>query len=384
MLHCWTSLLCAAVACAGCTMPYGPPVLVYGGAPFQGIAGLIEQDGSKQVDVLLVHGMCTHTREHAKAAIGNLAAALDQNILPELPRAALLPDEVDGIQIETRTFQIGKGRVRFTALVWSPLTQALKQQLTYDRTDKPSDCAAPGDCKPIRASINGKLKDGLLNDCLADALIYQGDSRPAIRQKMANAITQVIEDSQAQALAAGLAPGSFALVSDSLGSKISFDALDEMTGPKVPANQRAAAESAVDRLAIIFIQANQMPILGLADQSIDTEGRQSTQQPAGQDSLQRLLLRKSAKSSAGAAARGDGVSRLALVAFTDPNDLLSYRLLPSRYTVPGIDVADMLVSNDSTYFGTLELPNTAHTDYPKNKNVTRLIACGSAGSVLCK
>jgi hypothetical protein len=75
---------------------------------------------------------------------------------------------------------------------------------------------------------------------------------------------------------------------------------------------------------------------------------------------------------------------MALVAFTDPNDLLSYRLLPSRYAVPGIDVADVLVSNDWTYLGLLELPNTAHTDYRLNQDVTRLIACGSIGSKLCK
>ena len=31
-----------------------------------------------------------------------------------------------------------------------------------------------------------------------------------------------------------------------------------------------------------------------------------------------------------------------MVAFTDPNDLLSYRLLPARYAAPDVAVADAL------------------------------------------
>lgn len=384
MLLRWTTLLCAATALTACTTPYRPPVLVHGGAAFNGIAGLIEPHNAKQVDVLLVHGMCTHTRDDAKEAIDRLAAALDKNLLAELPKAAAPTSDVEGIQIETRTLQVGKSAVRFTALVWSPLTQTLKQQLTYDQTGQANDCAAPGECKPKRARFNGRLKDGLLNDCLADALIYQGDSRGVIRQKMASAIGRVIEESNAGALGAGLTPGSFALVSHSLGSKISFDALEAMRGAQVPAIQRAAAQAAVDRLAIVFMQANQMPILSLAEQSIEKGLRAPTEPPAGQDSLLRLLERKLDKHGTGALGQADARFRLALVAFTDPNDLLSYRLLPSRYAIQGIDVADVLVSNAPTFFGALELPTTAHTGYATNNDVARLIVCGSTGSSLCK
>jgi hypothetical protein len=49
-----------------------------------------------------------------------------------------------------------------------------------------------------------------------------------------------------------------------------------------------------------------------------------------------------------------------LIAFTDPDDLLSYRLQPSRYLVPNADVADVLVSNADTYSGQLESTAT-HT-----------------------
>jgi len=382
----WVVLLCA-VALAGCTTPYRPALVVHGSAPFPGIAGLIEQDTSKQVDVLLIHGMCTHTREDANRAIDKLLAALDSNLLPQA-KASALPQEIDGIEIESRASRVGQGTVRFTALIWSPLTAQLKEQLAYDNTGTATDCSAPGECKPRRASLNAALKDGLLNDCLSDAMIYQGASRPVIRQKMANAIAQVLEDSQTQARSADLTPGSFVLVSDSLGSKVSFDAIEQMLGPQAPPPQRSAGESALDRLALVFMQANQMPILGLADQVIaQDKGRPVQPQPEA-DAMLRLLRVKATQPDAAArpnASRGTSVaSKMALVAFTDPNDLLSYRLLPSRYAVPGIDVADVLVSNDWTYLGLLELPNTAHTDYRLNQDVTRLIACGSIGSKLCK
>lgn len=53
-------------------------------------------------------------------------------------------------------------------------------------------------------------------------------------------------------------------------------------------------------------------------------------------------------------------SELTVVALADPNDLLSYRLLPSRNASPAVHVADVLVSNQPTYLGVLEDLATAH------------------------
>ena len=77
-------------------------------------------------------------------------------------------------------------------------------------------------------------------------------------------------------------------------------------------------------------------------------------------------------------------SEIWMVAFTDPNDLLSYRLMPWRYARPGVTVVDVLVSNDKTYFGLLENPLSAHTGYMKNPAVTKAIMCGLPTSEYCK
>jgi len=48
------------------------------------------------------------------------------------------------------------------------------------------------------------------------------------------------------------------------------------------------------------------------------------------------------------------------------------------------DVADILVSNQPTFFGLLENPLSAHNTYLDNKDVARFIACGSPESSLSK
>jgi hypothetical protein len=133
---------------------------------------------------------------------------------------------------------------------------------------------------------------------------------------------------------------------------------------------RALGQQAARRLGLLFMTGNQLPILGLAEQRTI----------APQDALQRFLdLRRRQPNR-----RADTLQRLAVVAFTDPNDLLSYRLLPARYTAPDVAVADVLVSNDSTWLGLIENPMTAHLNYLANPEVATLIACGHPRVTGCR
>jgi hypothetical protein len=73
---------------------------------------------------------------------------------------------------------------------------------------------------------------------------------------------------------------------------------------------------------------------------------------------------------------------LTLVAFTDPNDLLSYRLPPHDLAIVGINtiVANVITSNADTYFGYAENPYPAHTAYNQNADALRLLFGGSTRS----
>jgi hypothetical protein len=337
---------------AACSTPFRPAVVVRDSTPFAGIAGVIAADKTRPVDVILVHGICTHDAAWADKAIAQVAGIVETHAPPSPAAAA------GGIQLVERTEQVAGGTVRFHAIVWSAMTANLKHQLDYDNTGTPTDCALDTVCKPKRASFNGVGKDWLLNECLSDAMIYEGNSHEAIRDAMVDTVSRVIDASPNDA-------GTLVVVAQSLGSKILFDALSAMLESNQPRTQ-ALGQQAARRLGLIFMAGNQMPILGLAEQNLVARAM-----PA-QDSLQRFLdLRRRQ-----AAPRAGSISRLGVVAFTDPNDLLSYRLLPARYAAPDVAVADVLVSNGGSWFGMLENPLKAHMNYLDNSDVDALIACG--------
>jgi len=355
--HIRLSLLPALACLAACSTLYRPPVVVHDSATFPGIASIVAEAGARPVDVLLVHGMCTHDTGWAERQIDRITGIAEAHA--PAPAGAAAPPRIAVVE---RTRRIAGGTVRFHALVWSPLTAGLKHQLDVDMTGKPTDCTAAGACRPKRASLNGYVKDNLLNDCLSDAVIYQGESHAAIRDAMVRTIAQVLDndpDSEAPLV----------VVAESLGSKMLFDALSAMLESWQP-ETRALGQQAARRLGLLFMAGNQLPILGLAEQRAI----------APQDALQRFLdLRRRQPNR-----RAETLQRLAVVAFTDPNDLLSYRLLPARYMAPDVAVADVLVSNDRTWLGLIENPMTAHLDYLANPDVGTMIACGFPAVARCR
>lgn len=364
-------LLCVAA----CSMPYRPAQFMEPGATFPGLAHFVTQAPGHQVDVLLVHGMCTHDAGWATETVQQLGSALNAN-LPRTPAAAAKAGVAPGeIEIIPAMVPAGDGAIRFQSLIWSPLTTPLKQQLCYDQSGKSAICEGSPPYTPQRAGINAKVKDLLMDDCLPDALIYQGEARGQIQQRMRDAVMRAT---------AGAAPDApLVVISESLGSKILFDTLSSMLDERgaTPDAKRAAdaARQTLDRLAYLVMAANQIPILGLADQGLPLElGRRALPQ----DSLQRVLERRSARNvdAAGAA----GIAGLTLVAFTDPNDLLSYTLQKEKYERPGVAVHNVLVSNARTWFGAFENPVDAHVRYLDNPDVGRLIVCGEPKSSLCR
>ena len=346
---------------AACATPYRPPLVVRDSAPFPGIVNLVQADRGRPLDVILVHGMCTHDAGWANSSIDRIAGVVSAAVPTQAAPGS------NGIQLIERTQQIGGTPVRFHALVWSPLTTPLKRQLDYDNTGTPADCSATGtgECKPKRAYFNGYVKDNLLNDCLSDAVIYEGASRDAIRDAMIESISRILESNPN-------GDRSLAVVAESLGSKILFDALSAMLESRQPRIQ-ALGLQASRRLGLLFMSGNQLPILGLAEQDIAQRGlRQDARAAQEPDALRRFLELRRRQS----APRAETVARLAVVAFTDPNDLLSYRLLPARYAAQDVAVADVLVSNAGNWLGLIENPMPAHLDYLAKPEVGDLIACG--------
>ena len=358
-------MLCA------CSTPYRPPQLLDPGAAFPGLVDLAARSGNQTADVLLVHGICTHEASWAGVVVAQLMQSLNAaTSSPSAVRAAGGPQ----VQIVSSSVDTTAGRLRFDALIWSPLTTALKRQLCYDQTGKSSICDGAPPFTPTRARLNARFKDGLIDDCLPDALIYQGVARDDIQRRMREAVLQALDAGDTRR------DVPLVVISHSMGSKILFDTLLRMTEEAPGSRAALVAQQAVDRLRFLVMAANQIPLLSLADQPIDaTPAAQPAGSAAAADSLQLLLQRRLAAKGAAAVD-----SRLTLVAFTDPNDLLSYTLQTEKYARDGIAVYNILVSNASTYLGLLERPDYAHLNYLTNPDVGRLIACGLPSSALCK
>lgn len=356
-------LLIVLMLCA-CTTPYRPPQLD-AGTTFPGLIDLAAGAGGKSADVLLVHGICTHDASWAGVVVAQLMQSLNGATSASTAHALGGPQ----VQIVSSSVATAAGRLRFDALIWSPLTTPLKRQLCYDQTGKSSICQGEPPYTSARARLNARFKDGLIDDCLPDALVYQGVARDDIQRRMRDAILQVLD--------AGDAGPEVPLVviSHSMGSKILFDTLLRMTEEAPGSRAALVAQRAVDRLRFLVMAANQIPLLSLADQQIGAP----TLTPTAPDSLQQLLQKRLPVQGVAAADR-----RLTLVAFTDPNDLLSYTLQTGKYAREGVAVYNILVSNASTYLGLLERPDYAHLDYLTNPDVGRLIACGVPSSALCK
>ncbi len=366
-----------ALTQAACSTPYHPPQFLDPNTVFPGLIDIAAQSQGKAIDVLLVHGICNHDERWARDTVAQLTQALTVNAPPAgvQPRAGAAAQ----IQVVPLPVDTSAGRLRFDALVWSPLTQSLKSQLCYDMGDKNGLCQGSPPMPYQRARFNARAKDYLIDDCVADALIYEGASHDTMVERMRAAVLQVLDRGDAPA------DVPLVVVSESMGSKYLFDTLLSMS--KEDAGSRAAqvAQRTMDRMRYLVMAANQIPLLGLADQHIDAAlpGRvaNGAAMPPGSDSLQQLLQMRRARAGVGA---GAADQRLVLVAFTDPSDLLSYTLQTEKYAGAGIAAYNILVSNASTYLGLFERPDDAHLNYLSNPDVGRLVACGQPVSKLCK
>ncbi len=384
---------CMAIVLSACALRY--PVAPIESRPagqtdFPGIAQLLTDAPDQVLDIVLVHGMCTHYEKWASDSIHNLFAMLGASKMTT----------ITAVQVADTNVTVFKSRMtlhgrtlRVSAVLWSPVVASLKNQLCYDQTKKSIGCTLAGHDKPDypydRATLNRLFKDKLLNDCLADALIYQGKARDDITAQLQKAIlVAVTHDAAAMRTqetlqAAALESSPLVLVTESLGSKMTFDAIRGLAVSPAVA-EAAAGIRTLDRLAQIFMAANQMPLLALADQRLPERAPINMANAGGyQDSLAELIAIKreqgrfapgipnESRCGAGTASQG-----IRVIAFTDPNDLLSYILVPARQAAP-YDVVDAALSNDVSYFGLFENPGTAHGGYLSNRAALRLIVDGN-------
>lgn len=365
------SLFASLSLLSACSTPYHPPSFPDEATAFPGLIELAAAQPERPLDVLLVHGMCSHDASWAASTVAELSTAVQANIHAgaAAPELSAEPAQVQIVPVSVDT---PAASLRIDAMIWSPLTRHLKQQLCYDQSEKTAQCAGAPPFTPVRPRLNARVKDRLVDDCLPDALIYQGVARDSMQQRMREAILR-------SGALQGTAP--LVVISESMGSKILFDTLLRMSEEDGASGAAALAQQTVDRLRYLVMAANQIPLLGMADQPLEGGPAGAAAGATGGDSLQQLLQKRRPPA---AQAKAAAVQPLVLLAFSDPGDVLSYTLQAEKYTRDGVRAFNVLVSNATTWLGSLERPDAAHFDYLSNPDVGRLIVCGRPASARCR
>jgi len=344
-------------------------------AAFPGLLDLIATAPGGTVRVLWTHGMCSHPPSWIDDRVNRLAALVGGSRQSLGGRAI----GTHGATLRKERIVAGARSVEIAFLSWSAITEPLKASLTFDEST-----AFGGDFPYERATLNRELKRGLVNNCLVDVVAYAGPNGDAIRRAMIDAVCDAVGGRGSDGncdMAEAQPPGSLALVTESLGGKMLFDAIQLVDAIVQASRDQAAIERLSRGLAaakMIYLLSNQVPLLD----SADPPGGATRETPVFLSrvgiSVARafaLLARARDRSPpAGGAPEGP----LTAVAFSDPNDLLSYRLVPAYLGdhPRHFRIVNVIVSNAATYLDYVERPDLGHCVYAWNPQVLAMLAEG--------
>lgn len=362
------------------------------GRPFTGIEPyLAKQDelppfddrvGNRpEVKVLYVHGIGTHVAGDGTTLRQTLAKFLGLDIRAPRPKRIVIaspsfPSQNLGEINVTRLTDAERRRdLLFYELTWSPITQPDKDLLAFDKEQ---------DYVLRRAALNQAMRT-FVNDVAPDPLAYAGQKREPILVAITQSICWVVSRSwselpeltEGQNCSAEL-PGvgsrvgldDFVVISHSLGSRAVIDAIQRLTNLPVSADPslRRIADDFRNRDLQVFMLSNQLPLL-----EAGREGQQVTGEVA-------------AYCGPSPTKPGRFFAKTELIAFSDPNDLMSYpvpdkfadkyiesRLCPSvtNVTINVVGVKSLLGVGD------VANPLSAHLGYAADERVGGLLAKGA-------
>jgi len=355
------------------------------GEPFQGIFPLVK-DSTRTTKVLMVHGVGKHIPGYSAQLLQGLSTEMALNHISKVTK------KIDLIKPFDATKKFGKLRITrltnddkshellFYELTWSEITDHEKEILAYDNSSEYSF---------RRTAINNALKK-FANDTIPDQMIYLGHHKEDILRSFSKAFCWMIsatewddlpETSNLACMPSKLAIENmrndhYVIISHSLGSRIVIDGLQRSARLF---GDRQSGTRKVWGLADKFVQAfkeNHIPIYMLANQLPLFQLGQKLPEVTGQRD---------------AYCRSDGehydsrfLSEIDIIAFSDPNDMLSYAIPPgftNRYidsrlcaktTNININVAKVI-----NMFGIeIASPLEAHVAYATDDRVIALITNG--------
>ena len=358
------------------------------GEPFPGIKADLDKNKGK-TKVLFVHGVGDRYPGYTTQFLEKLAKELNLNARSEgqkniLLTTPLFPDRNLGNLRVTHLLNEQSGKeLTFYELTWSEITRQEKALLNFDTS---------GEYDFRRARINAMLKK-FSNDTGPDPIIYLGQSRVPILAAFAQSFCWMASGEWEDLPKSGkhactglndtsaghIANDDYVIISHSLGSRIAIDGMQRiatlLASPQtlVPENQKItlstkAIEALQNHRIPIFMLSNQLPMLQLGRELPEVAGQEASYcRPEGANFKKRM------------------VSETDIIAFSDPNDLLSYGIPPgfaekyidsrlcARITNVNINIAKIMDA-----FGMTDLANPleAHVGYDTDDRVVAMIARG--------
>ncbi|UOA10675.1 hypothetical protein KKZ03_03425 [Methylobacter sp. S3L5C] len=358
------------------------------GQAFTGItADLAKKQGKTKV--LFVHGVGDHTPGYTTQFLEKLAKELNLNVRSEGQKnidlnTPLFPDKDLGNLRVTHLLNEQNGQeLTFYELTWSGITRQEKALLNFDTS---------GEYDFRRARINGMLKK-FSNDTGPDPIIYLGQSRVPILAAYAQSFCWMATQDWGELPSSGkhaclglndsnadrIANDNYVIISHSLGSRIVMDGMQRiaslLANPEKhlgSIKQYTLSTKAIAALQSkhipFFMLSNQLPMLQLGRELPEVAGQEASYcYPGGANYKKRML------------------KETEIVAFSDPNDLLSYGIPPgfsekyidsrlcAKITNVNINIAKVM---DAFGMADLANPMQAHVGYDQDDRVIAMIARG--------
>lgn len=350
------------------------------GNRFTGLKQQLETPGRK-MKVLMVHGVGSHLPGYATEFLEKLAKELDLTVTGKTHKDIKLaapsnPDKnLGNLRIHRYLNKEKTQELLFYELTWSEITAKDKEVLSYDNS---------GEQSFRRAEVNDLLKK-FSNDTGPDPIIYLGEKREDILTAFSQSFCWMISgdwdslpnDVHQVCSSKYITPfynDSYAFISHSLGSRITIDGLQRIASLYTKGQDEgyytAVSNVLKNKDIPIYMMSNQLPMLQLGRTLPEITNQAAAYcKPTGEKYAERILRNTN------------------IIAFSDPNDLLSYALpydfvnkyLDSRLCVNvtniNINVAKVY---DAFGLGRLANPLDAHIGYDTDDRVVALIAKGIA------
>lgn len=320
------------------------------------------------VRMLYIHGMGIYTdMEFAQTFANSLTEKLNLTkggCEEEIPLQNNLETSPGGqlpqAKLSICTYADSQRRtLQLYAVRWSPLTEGIKKAvLSYDSAENYED---------DRVKYNREMKKEVMNESLSDPLLYLSphyqDDLQLVMQQAICFIASRNDSCETVKPTMGVQQNNRGLfiITESLGSTMLYDTLKKIY--RDGDSLKAAGEKLIRDSVVHYMFANQLPLLCL--------GRYD---PAPGDKGRDCITNTGTK-----AAQQD--KPLTIVAFSDPNDLLSYPLKKEQFQELAISnpvaVTNVLLNVEKwTLLYVFVHPHDAHTGHRKNADVLQIIACG--------